>query len=368
MKKLLCLAGVLVMVFALAAPAVTLAEETTLYIPRKLKNLGVPELPKLPFMKAWSDCISLGEPCPMVLDPNGNLNIRFSFPVDECLVMHGGGIQFAYFEMDGKHEDGEPYYALDGVNVPIDENGCGEVALSLLVDPEEETLSGLRFYVRVGNVIVTYHHYFHEFEDAYVAWAPVEAVIMDDQDYFRSGLSDPHALTVYRMAPITRETVEEWWDWNDYWDWNDHMRVHYVNVTYGAGDEIVGAQADYWCETPGTLDGYSVQYLFGEDEHYIIYFAPETESVVESRTWDFPAKVGKNVPTQKVYDKDGNWKANIVHFTQDEPLYGYYWSGSIYAKTGGGKNINKWFTVEGLREVKKDGLRGVKTFVSPRVE
>ena len=368
MKKLLCLAGALALMLALTAPVVSQAEETTLYMPRKLEKLGVPELPQLPFLKAWSDCIVLGDPCPLVLDPDGYLHVQFSFPVDECLVMHGGGVQFTCFDMNENRQADEPYYAFDGVHVPIDENGRGEVALRFLIDPEEESLSNPRFYVRLGSAIIAYTYTFHRFEADYVTWSPEEVFIFDNQDYFRSGLADPRAVTVYRGEPISRSTVEEWWDWQEYWNWNDHMHVHCVNVTYGAGDEIVGAEAVYWDKEPGTLHGYSVQYLFGEDDHYRIYFAPETESVVTARTWDFPDTVGKYAPTQNVYDEDGNWKATIVHFTQDEPLYGYYWSGGIFARSGSDGNIHKWYTTEDYRLVRKAGPRGVKTFVSPRVK
>ena len=126
MKKLLRLAGALALMLALTAPVVSQAEETTLYMPRKLEKLGVPELPQLPFLKAWSDCIVLGDPCPLVLDPDGYLHVQFSFPVDECLVMHGGGVQeFRAGRRSVDYYKGQNHHTTAAGKIQSAECGCG---------------------------------------------------------------------------------------------------------------------------------------------------------------------------------------------------------------------------------------------------
>ena len=56
------------------------------------------------------------------------------------------------------------------------------------------------------------------------------------------------------------------------------------------------------------------------------------------------------------------------HYTEDKPIYGEYTVKGVTYVSGSGSNLNKWYTAGHGTLLRRNGLRGVTSFISPRVK
>ena len=375
MKKRFCKICALLAAALLALmPALAFSEDdTTLFIPYRLTKLGLPDVPQVPELTVRMDTVDGGDPCPVAPDPDGKLYIRFSGPVDECILSRLFDGEMYDPEKEKHASKDEPYYSMYGAVIPIDGNGCGEADIRFLIDPEEEDLNDIWFQVTVGDLQIEYEFYWGR-------WVPWSISLHNHEDYFRSGQSGPDTSIEYTWVPVaeSHEGADGVWYNDNWWWWGDRTGyfmdtwyVSSVSVEYKKGSYIRSAEAEYRNDEKKSLSIYRVEYAVNEDETYTVTYAPETTSVFQRGWWDFDAgAVGKNTPSQTVYNEDGYVIGYITHYTQDEPLQGEYYvrSTDFLAYTGSGDNKDKWYAWDTMKQVRKPGLRSVMTFVSPRVE
>ena len=147
-----------------------------------------------------------------------------------------------------------------------------------------------------------------------------------------------------------------------------------VTATYSAGNPITKVKAEYRNDRKNTLSSYEITYAVNENETYAITYMPNTATIFEEHNYGLFLPDNSNLPSTFFYTNDPNtWEeypsgAYWHHYTEDEPIYGEYTVNGVTYVSGSGSNLNKWYTVGHGTLLKRNGLRGVTSFPSPRVK
>ena len=99
-RRFLSLIVLLPMLFSLCPAAG--AETPSLFIPDRLKDLRLPDMPEIPDMpeapalSCWMDLLEETAGCPKVADPDGDFHLQFDRQVSRCTVDgHAGNSRHA---------------------------------------------------------------------------------------------------------------------------------------------------------------------------------------------------------------------------------------------------------------------------------
>ena len=324
------------------------AETPSLFIPDRLKALRLPDMPDIPAMpeapalSCWMDLLEETPDCPKVADPDGDFHLQFSQPVDRCLV--------------------------DEVEVPIDENGYGEIPAELTdmqkINIRAEVGTAVYDYITPGTLDCAKVQfdaltvYYNEYGCA------VRMELSGDTDYFLSGTESCESVITWESVIIespdpsgktekdkTGKVVKK----------KIQTRVWYmdrVSVTYPEGSYLRRTIAFYLNDKKNTLDSYWIIYDESPVDRYLIAYSGKT------------------------YECGG------VHYEEDQILRGYYNDlsdpnvvtknpltgcevpGRLY-ENASGKYFggNRWVSlVTGEFYRGRKTLRKLNSFVSPRVE
>ena len=337
LRRFLSLTVLLTALFSLCPAAG--AETPSLFIPDRLKDLRLPDMPEIPDMpeapalSCWMDLLEETAGCPKVADPDGDFHLQFDRQVSRCSV--------------------------DGHAVAIDENGYGEIPAEQ-TDMQKINISAVsgdvtydyltpgtlsRAVGRFGKLTVYYNEY----------GCATRLLLRGDTDYFRSGAAG--CTSVITWNSVILETPAPAGSGKK----PVQTRVWYVDsveITYPKDSYIFRAVAFYLNDKKNTLDSYWVVYDDSPTDRYLICYSGKT------------------------YECGG------VHYEEDQILNGLYedlsatnvytespWTGvklpgRVY-ENASGKYFggNRWINlVTGEPYKGKKTLRKLLSFTSPRVE
>ena len=233
-KKMVCFS--LLFVLLIVFSSFSSAAAVQVYIPTKIKNLGLPEMPEIPTLSVTYDSVSLGDPCPVILDPEGKIRLQFSRKMDDCSMFFNYGIQFDFNERVSAEG---PYFSGNAVHIPINENGYGEVSVDFLIDPTERNLGTPRYYADVGNLSFRYDQ----------VGNPTDIYLSNSVDYFCTGMSGAHATVHYEYVPVPSSSgiTDVWF-------------VESVTVNYPEGNFIREVEVHFLNNANGTPNQYFITY------------------------------------------------------------------------------------------------------------
>ncbi len=233
-RKRVCFS--LLVVLFLVLSSLASAAEIPVFIPTQIKKLGLPEEPEIPTLTVIYDSIDIGNPCPVILDPEGKVRLQFSQKVDDCSMFFNFGIQF---DWGATVSAGQPYFSGDAVHIPIDDTGYGEVSVDYLIEPFEENLGRPRYYVDVDNLSVRYDH----------LGEPTDIEMTNNVDYFCTGIKGASTTIHYQMIPVpTVIGVTDVWF------------VESVTTKYPEGNFIREVEVHFLNNADGTPNKYLITY------------------------------------------------------------------------------------------------------------
>ena len=262
-RRCLCAA----LILALALPGLSAAArvtDVTVFIPDRVEDLQltplpeIPEAPEFPELTCELDQLELGDPCPVIADPDGEMTLHFSPAVSQCIV--------------------------DSSFVPIDENGNGRIAL------EDTRIQNIRITAtyknasfsylasgrqldvtaRYGNMTVYYDRYGKAYR----------VIVTESTDWFLSGQSvTATAETLWLLnenqtvSPLPGGKVRK--DGEPVW------YVDTVIVTYGDDTPLMRVIAEYLNDAKHSLIRYEIVYNHNFEETPYTYTVFEEGNPVE---------------------------------------------------------------------------------------
>jgi len=394
--KILSVALVAMMVLSLSA--VALADETTVYIPKRLSKLVDLDLAEYQYPSLtvkMSSTVAKGDPCPIVAGEDADYLLYFSEKPDWA---------------------GAVVSSLDGgwINIDVDDSGFGMIEGPLHrqpgmwsyngywnakkgkwidnasnPDPDGETQhkTGGDYPYYAGkdygdySVNVSYYRNGTAYQ--------VVVTLKDSEDFFRTGMEGGVMSITYKRVTVKSTcgpVVDEETGAKKYVKYNTFWYVDRVSATYPEGNYIIGVEADFRNDTKQNLCSYRISYAASEKEIYKITYAPSTTTVLEGvpEILTTYKTVNSSIPSYKSAAGDYH------HYTADDPIYGLFyksrddWSDdNIYAVSGSGYKLNNWYKWNGQKEMSggpdskvfrnnnggqiRSIKKGTTSFKSPRV-
>lgn len=315
------------------------AETPSLFIPDRLKDLHLPEMPEIPDMpeppalSCWMDLLEETDGCPKVADPDGNFHLQFDQQVSRCTV--------------------------DGHAVTIGENGYGEIPAEQ-TDMQKINISAVsgdvtydyltpgtlsRAVGRFGKLTVYYNGY----------GCATRMILSGNTDYFRSGAAGCTSVITWESviletpapAGSTKKPVQ--------------TRVWYVDrveVSYPEGSFLRRGIAYYLNDKKNTLDCYRVVYDDTPSDRYLILYSGKTYDCggVHYEEDQILGGLYEDLSAANIYTED--------------PLTGVKLPGRVYENASGKYfGSNRWISlVTGEPYKGRKTLRKLMSFTSPRVE
>ena len=336
-RRFLSLIVLLPMLFSLCPAAG--AETPSLFIPDRLKDLRLPDMPEIPDMpeppalSCWMDLLEPNDDCPKVADPDGDFHLQFDQQVSRCTV--------------------------DGHAVAIDENGYGEIPAEQ-TDMQKINISAVsgdvtydyltpgtlsRAVGRFGKLTVYYNEY----------GCATRMLLSGNTDYFRSGA--PGCTSVITWDSVILETPAPAGSKKK----PVQTRVWYVGsveVTYPKGSYLWRCIAYYLNDKKNTLDSYWVVYDVSQTDRYLITYSGKTYEC-------------GGVHYEEDQILDGLYEdLSVTNVYTEDPRTGVKLPGRVY-RNASGKYFggNRWISlVTGEPYKGRKTLRKLMSFISPRVE
>ena len=363
MTRRLLSAALVLLIAASCLPASAAVTTVTLFIPDRVEDLrltplpDIPPAPEYPLLETDLDQIQMGDPCPVVADPDGYMYLRFTPCVDWCTV--------------------------DGVPVALDSSGCGKIPLAstqiqnikIIADYGDATFyyyaSGNHRECRAeyGNMTIWYDRY----DYAYLAR------ITESTDYFLSGQS---------CAAIT----------NTYWQRNENLVVRegpggtavkdsdtvwyvsFVMTDYDEETDLYQITAYYLNDEKRSLDSYSITYNQNFTEIPYSY-----TTYVDGEPVERTGTVRKYQDQYLVSYSGRDYTSGSVDYAEDQILYAFYqdmgstdvtviagtaMAGAVYRNASGKYfGSDRWLRVSDLTPYRgRKKLRKLSDFVSVRRE
>ena len=338
-------------------------EEISVFIPGKLSELGLPDMPEYFTLKTETESIGTygnkdkpDNPCPVLPVEDAEIRLSFSKKPDWAAAVW----------MDGWE------------NLDVDESGYAETSMEgRRAQPGLEARSGpidpstgkpewrwndkgdYAFMAGLGPVTCQFGR------DGSVQYVEYTA----GEDYYRTGMTG--AVTVIRWKPISIKNFSERNDIK-YETTTTQWVVVSVTASYPAGNPITGVRAEYRSDKKNTLGSYDITYAVSDHETYAITYAPDTATILEEHNYKLFYPVNPHLPSKIFYTNDPNTWEEIParymhHYEADEPIYGEYTADGVTYVSGSGDWLDTWYETEHGRQLKKKGLRKVTSFPSPRV-
>lgn len=313
MKKFARILSVaLVAAILLSISAIAMAETPTVFIPKKVAKLNLPERPAIPTMETWTTpAIPTGDPCPILAGEDPVIHIQLS----EKPIW--GGVNAS---------------SLDGgwMNLEFDETGYCEIDMEgLHRHPAYGTYSGpcdpetgkpsyrgvwgdFPYTIGFAGGITVYYT------------ANGTAIKVDQEiseDVFKTGQELVKATVTWTRVVVKTDcgAAPVWY-------------VSNVSADYADGSDIIRVNAEYRDNAAKTLYTYTITYARDEGTYTITY-------------------AGESVAAQKI--------------VKDQVLSGTFTNGSVTLKTKSG-NPGRW--MNGSKNAHVRGVKSATSFASPRVE
>ncbi len=385
MKRKFCVISALITAFlVLCSCEDAFTEIKAVYLPEKIEELGLPEMPDYLSLKTRTECVPMTDKKGIEVfqletkeDEEGNKFVDYrlddlgnKIPVygiveDAIIALQfsrkpdwAGVLWWEGWENLNVNDEG---YAETSMENHIAQPGIWEGSSPINMVTEKPEYSDYAFMAGVGPVTCEYGR---RGTVNYVEYTVKE-------DYFRTGMGG--ANTVIRWVPEHIKNYSE----ENYVKYETTTTVWYVSsvtATYPAGNTIVGVRADYRNDRKNTLSSYTITYAVNDNETYAITYMPNTATIFEEHNYGLFLPDNSLLPSTIFTNNDPNtWEeyptgAYFHHYEADEPIYGEYTvSGRKYV-SGSGSNLNKWYSEDHGKQLKKNGLRGVTSFKSPRVK
>jgi len=382
----------LIVAMLLTVSAVAFADDTTVYIPKKLVKLGVPDKPHAPKLTTSND--------------GNDIELQFGEKVDYAIVNWSEGEElldvddtgYAVTSRDGhklqpgtqafnstatyKDEDGKTHlrFGCDPLTGKIIDKATGDIIpTEVAVEAGIHVVYGDEAYVAgKGSVRASYARSGH-----------INYIVKTtEEDYFQTGLEGAKSeitYTYYKQKVLRNKNTGKTGYESGYY-------VSTVSATYPAGEEypcIVKVQADYRNDENNTLASYKITYATSDSETYEITYAPATNTVLQMGSKFYNSIAGVDIPDNTASHQYAPGVA-LIHRNQDQVVCGLYRKGSLVLCSGSGKKLGNWYKYNGTvnaynipeylksnakvnnlgKQYKnsKYGLKKCTSFASPRVE
>lgn len=360
-----------------------ISENTMIFIPDQCIKLKLPEMPDFITLKTRTESVPMTDldgntfyQVEKKKDENGETFIDFRYDDAGNRIPVHGIVEDAIISLQySKKPDWASVIWWDGwENLDVNQEGYAETTMEghkyqpgiwegsspINIVTEKPEWSDYAFMAGVGPVTCEYGR---RGTVNYVEYTV-------EQDYFKTGMEG--AVTVIRWEPVSiKNTSEE--NYVKYETTTTVWFVTSVTATYPAGNPITKVKAEYRNDKKNTLSSYEITYAVNENESYAITYMPNTATIFEEHNYGLFLPDKSDLPSTIFYTNDPNtWEeypsgAYWHHYTEDEPIYGEYTVNGVTYVSGSGSNLNKWYTAGHGTLLKRNGLRGVTSFTSPRV-
>ena len=364
-RRIRVLCTMMAAVFMLSVCELALGDDLKVFLPERISKLNLPEMPEYITLKTdtdrtatYGDAEAPENPCPILQTEDAEIRLEFSKKPDWAGVTWMDGWENLVVD-----EEGRAVTTMEGHSV---QPGIRATSGPISPDtgkPEWRWNDGGDYAYLAGLGPVTCE-YGRRGTVKYVEYTV-------EQDYFKTGMNG--AVTVIRWEPVSiKNTSEE--NYVKYETTTTVWFVSSVTASYPAGNPITKVKAEYRNDKKNTLSSYEITYALNENESYAITYMPNTTTIFEEHNYGLFLPDNSNLPSTIFYTNDPNtWEeypsgAYWHHYTEDEPIYGEYTVNGVTYVSGSGSNLNKWYTAGHGTLLKRNGLRGVTSFPSPRVK